>query len=100
MEHRLKSRRSLSMDVLVRGGNDLTLNGRVRDLSTDGMFIQLTQKVVSTNAMLDIELSHGIRLHGWVVHAGDEGIGVVFRSLSDQERTLIEELLVEKSVAL
>ncbi len=99
MEHRLKKRCCLSMDVLVRGGNNLALPGKIRDLSTDGMFVQLASKIVPTNTLLDIEFPRGLCLNGWVVHAGDEGIGVTFRSISRRERILIEQLLAEKPAA-
>lgn len=98
MEHRWKKRCRLSLDATVRGHDNLTLHGRSRDISPDGMFIQLTQRAVSTNTIVEIELPHGgCCLHGWVVHAGDEGIGVLFHSLNDEDKLFLGRLLSEDS---
>jgi len=97
MEHRFKRRCPLSLDVVVRGRDGLTLHGRTRDISLDGMFIQLAPQAVRTSTVVEIELSRCGCLHGWVVHVGDEGIGVMFRSIGSSEKHLLGQLLSGKS---
>ncbi|VAW87495.1 hypothetical protein MNBD_GAMMA18-1562 [hydrothermal vent metagenome] len=92
MEHRLKKRCQVSLGVTVHGRDGITLQGMARDISTDGIFIQLDQSTVSENAVVKIEFSHSGYLQGWVAHTGDEGIGVMFRSISHHEKELIGQL--------
>lgn len=91
MEHRLKKRCQLSLGVIVHGRDNMALQGMACDISTDGMFIQLEQ-AVPKNAVVEIELPHCGHLHGWVVHAKNRGIGVMFRSISSHEKELIGQL--------
>lgn len=92
MEHRLKKRSQVSLGVTVHGRDGMTQQGTARDLSTDGMFIQLNQQAMSENVVVKIEISHDGHLYGWVAHTGDEGIGVMFRSINSHEKELIEQL--------
>jgi len=98
LEHRWEKRRQVSLDVVVRGRNGLTLHGRARDISTEGMFIQLAPQAVPTSTVVEIELSRCGSLHSWVVHTGDEGIGVMFLSTGDSEKDFLEQLLLGKPV--
>lgn len=97
LEHRWKKRCQVALDVVVRGRNGLSLHGRSRDISTEGMFIQLAPRVVLAHTVVDIELPPCGWLHSWVVHAGDEGIGVMFLSTANGERCLLEKMLSLKS---
>lgn len=92
MEHRLKKRCQLSLGVIVHGRDNMALQGMACDISTDGMFIQLEQQPVPENAVVEIEVPHCGHLHGWVVHAENKGIGVMFRSISSHEKELIGQL--------
>lgn len=98
LEHRWGKRRQVSLDVVVRGRNGLNLHGRARDVSTEGMFIQLAAQAISTSTVVEIELSPHDSLHSWVVHAGNEGIGVMFLSTGDSEKALLEQLLSGRSI--
>ncbi len=100
MEHRWKKRRQLSLDVIFRTCNGLTLRGKSRNISRDGMSIQLAAQAVPLNAMVEIEFPGCGCLHAWVMHVGDGGIGVMFRLVGDTERELLDQLLLEKSTAL
>ncbi len=94
MEHRCHQRSPLSQSVTVRGHDGLNLHGNTRDISADGMFIRLASHAVPISTVIEIEISDYGCLHGWVVHARDEGIGVMFRSLGDKERKLLGRLLL------
>lgn len=98
LEHRWKKRIEVSLDVVVRGRDGLMLRGRTRDISADGMFIRLATHAVATTTVVEIELSRCGCLHGWVVHAGKEGIGVIFHSLGDKKQRLLRQLLAESTV--
>ncbi len=93
MEHRLKKRYSLFLNVIVRGHGGLMLHGTTRDLSLDGMFIQLGKQIILANKVVEVEFLHSGCLSGWVVHAGDQGIGVMFRSVDSHEKMLLDQLL-------
>jgi len=99
MEHRWKKRIEVSLDVIVRGRDDVTLHGKTRDISVDGMFIRLVQQGVPKSTTVEIEIPHCGCLHGWVIHADadGEGIGVMFRSIGNEEKRLLELFLLEKS---
>ena len=99
LEHRWKKRSPLTQNVLVRGRDGLTLQGKTGDISPDGMFIRLApHAAVSINAVVEVELFHCGCLRGWVVHAGDEGIGIMFRSIGSKEKNTLKLLLSEKSM--
>jgi len=97
LEHRWKNRIEVSLDVVVHGLDGLMLHGRTRDISLDGMFIQFTPHALSKSRVVEIEIPHCGCLHGRVIHARDEGIGVMFRTVSGKKECLLELLLSEKS---
>ncbi len=99
MEHRLKNRCELSMDVVVHGRDGLALRGKTHDISPDGMFIRLAPDAVSSRKIVEIELSPGVWLRGWVVHVEDGGIGVMFHSVGNREKRVLGQLLLERCVS-
>ncbi len=96
MEHRLRSRCQLSLNVRVLGRNGLALQGRTRDISPDGMFVRLPREAVSGYKVVDVELVRGVCLHGWVVRVEDEGIGIMFHSIGSREESLLRRLLLQR----
>lgn len=58
MEHRWRKRCPLSLDVVVHGRDGLNVPGKTRDVSADGMYIQLAQRVISASSAVEIEFSH------------------------------------------
>ena len=92
-DHRWKKRRQVSLDVVVRGRNGPPLHGKVRDISTEGMFIQLAPQAIPARIVVEIEITPCGWLHGWVVHAGGDGIGVMFLSTESGERCLLKQML-------
>ncbi len=92
MEHRLKNRCKASLSVVVCDHTGSTFEGTTRDISLDGVFIQMAQWDVPESRVVKIGfLPHGY-LNGWVAHAGDEGIGVMFLSIGSSERSLLDKL--------
>lgn len=99
LEHRCGKRKPLSLDVVIRGRDGLPLQGRMSDISRDGMFIRLGSHTVSPSTMVEIEVSHCGCLRGWVVHTGDEGVGIMFCLLGSREKQVLELLLSSVSEA-
>jgi len=60
------------------------------------MFINIPEKVVRANKMVDVELSQNVCLHGWVVRVEDEGIGIMFHSIGSREESLLRRLLLQR----
>jgi len=100
LEHRWNKRSPLSQGVVVRGRDGLTLHGKTGDISADGMFIRLAPHALLINTVVEVELSHCGCLRSWVVHAGDEGVGIMFNSIGSKEKHFLELLLSKKSAAL
>ncbi len=93
MEHRWNRRSRLSLDVVIHGRDGFTLHGSTRDISPGGMFIQLAQPATGISRVVDIEISRRIRLPCWLVHAGKEGVGVMFLAVDDGEEGILDQLL-------
>ena len=93
MEHRYQKRTPLCLDVMVLVGDSLKLRARSRDISTEGMFIELLGQCVPINTAVDIESSYLGCLPGLVVHAEGRGIGVMFRSTGRAEKERLAQLL-------
>lgn len=96
LEHRWKKRIEVSLDVVVHGLDGLKLHGRTCDISLDGMFIQSTSHTLSKSRVVEIEIPRCGCLHGRVIHAGEQGIGVMFRAVGSKKKSLLELLLSEK----
>jgi len=92
-----KKRIEVSLDVVVHGRDCSMLHGRTRDISPDGIFIRLATHAMATITVVEIELSRCGCLHGWVVHAEKEGIGIIFHSLGDKKQRLLRQLLAESA---
>ncbi len=93
MEHRYQKRIPLCLDVMVLAGDCLKLRARSRDISTEGMFIELVGERVPINTVVDIEHSYLGCLPGLVVHTEGRGIGVMFRSAGRAEKERLGQLL-------
>ena len=78
MEHRCTGRSKASRKVLIHAQKGQELKGFLRDVSREGMFIQIDVKGMRKGDMIDIEVTSGCCICGWVVHIGDEGVGVIF----------------------
>ncbi len=99
MEHRWKKRCIVSMNVVVCFQQGQEVPGVVRDMSGDGMFIEVRPWPGLVNSGVVIELPGSGTLHGWVVRIDDEGIGIMFRVLDQGERQLLTQLIDEKMSA-
>jgi len=78
MEHRCSTRKKILLNVIIRNQRGLMQRGKARNLSNEGMYIEVTSAEIKKGIMLDIELSDTCCLRGWVAHDSDNGIGVLF----------------------
>ncbi len=93
MEHRYQKRTPLSLDVTVLVGDGFKVCGRSRDISIEGMFVELVGQSIPTNTVVDIECAYLGCLPGLVVHTEGRGIGVMFRSTDGDEIERIAQFL-------
>jgi len=78
MEHRCNERKKVLLDVVIRNRRGLIRQGKARNLSSEGMYIEVVSQGIRKGGMFDIELSNDCCLRGWVAHTGDNGIGILF----------------------
>lgn len=77
MEHRCSGRRKASRDVIIHACGGETLKGSLKNVSREGMYIQTNMRNIQKCEVIDIELSSGCCIRGWVAHIGDDGVGVL-----------------------
>ena len=85
MEHRCSVRKKVLLDVVVRNRRGLVQQGKARDFSREGMYVQIASQDIRKGGMLDIELSNECCFRGWVAHTDDNGFGVLFISPTSDE---------------
>jgi hypothetical protein len=85
MEHRQNIRREVDFKVALRYRGRIFSDCRARNISLGGMLIDTGSNRLPKNALIEIELSLDInrqaerrRILASVVHANDDGIGVMF----------------------
>ena len=78
MEHRCTRRIKASRDVIIQTRTGQILNGFLRNISREGMYIQIETRHIRKLEMIDVELSSGCCIRGWILHIDDEGVGVLF----------------------
>ena len=78
MEHRCTGRSKASRDVLIYTLKGTNLKGFLRNVSREGMYILTDVQSIQRSDMIDLEFTSGCCIRGWVVHIGDEGVGLLF----------------------
>lgn len=77
MEHRCTGRSKASRDVLIHTCRGNILNGSLRNVSSEGMYLQTDVQDIQKCETVDIELTTGCCIRGWIAHIGDDGVGVL-----------------------
>jgi PilZ domain len=77
MEHRYAGRIEAAQDVVICNMTGINLKGKLRNISRDGMYIRTDAQCIQKGETLDIEMANSCCIRGWVVHVGNEGIGVL-----------------------
>jgi len=78
MEHRCFERKKVLLDAVIRNRRGLVQEGKARDISSEGMYIEVVSQGIRKGSMLDIELPDECCLRGLVVHSDEDGVGVLF----------------------
>jgi len=98
MERRWHARKSVELDVTVCRGSGEVVHGRTRDLSLEGMFIQVLPGAIAYHDPVELRF-HGegprdgdeLRVPALVVRAQSDGVAVMYRNLSSRvQRALLQ----------
>jgi hypothetical protein len=97
-ERRQSPRYNVVLDVTVRLASGDVLAGRSRDISQNGIFIQLGEACLPTDQQVQLEIrppgAEGIQVTGMVVHRlPSVGNGVQFLGVSPRAVALIDALI-------
>jgi len=100
IEHRWSSRKNINIDVSLYYPPVGMINGKTRNISLEGMFVDLKGINIPPQARLEIcftASSHGEtiehRLPAYVVHAGDQGIGLMLQHVGYREFDALRYML-------
>ncbi len=101
-EHRWSSRRELDIEVDLHYPPVGVINGKTRNISLEGMFVDLNGAQIPENARLEISFtsttetgkSKEHRLPAYVVHERNGGIGVMLQHVGYQEFDALRYMLI------
>ena len=100
MEHRWSERKNIVMDVTLHYGPIGKIGGKTRDISLEGMFIELEGVQIPPQSRLEVafttegstgETEH--RLPAYVVHEEDGGIGLMLQHVGYREFDALRYML-------
>lgn len=92
VERRYSARHGVDVRVHINYRKRRFYCAQARNLSTDGMYLDVRSVTLPTGTLVELELEHGGRewlLPAVVIHNQGSGIGVMFR---DPQPALFEEL--------
>lgn len=82
MEHRCADRFEMAFDAWIQRRDGLVLLGKTRNISFDGMFIELCECPLIRNTIVKVTYDPGgqpsMPQRAIVVHTGPEGAGLMF----------------------
>lgn len=100
VEHRWSSRKEISLNVNLYYPPIGMINGRTRNVSLEGMFIDLEGVRIPAQARLEVAFTaelHGRctehRLPAYVVHAGENGVGLMLQHVGYREFDALRYML-------
>ena len=101
LDHRWSARRNINIDVNLHYPPVGVISGRTRNISLEGMFVELDGVTVPLQARLDISFTadtHGTafeyRLTAYVVHGDSQGIGVMLQHSGYREFDALRQMLI------
>lgn len=98
MEHRWCKRRRLRLEVELTSPCGTACVAHTRDISMDGMFVDVQADTLSNPKLVHVKLpaAAGVpRLEALVVHTCEQGVGLVFEAVDNQDRRLLARYLSE-----
>ncbi len=100
IEHRWSSRREISLDVNLHYPPVGTINGTTRNISLEGMYVDLKGVRIPPQARLEISFVAEIggrtvehRLPAYVVHQHDDGVGLMLQHVGYREFDALRYML-------
>jgi hypothetical protein len=100
VEHRWSSRKEINMDVSLYYPPVGMINGKTRNVSLEGMFVDLSGVNIPPQARLEICFSAESRgrttehrLPAYVVHGGDSGVGLMLQHVGYREFDALRYML-------
>jgi hypothetical protein len=87
VERRYSARHPVDFEVRIRFRRRRFLSARARDLSAEGLYLDVRNLTLPCGILIELELSH--RGRDWlipavVIHASGSGIGLMFRNLQPE----------------
>lgn len=100
VEHRWSTRKQLAMDVSLYYPPIGMINGRTRDVSLEGMFVELRGVHIPAQSRLEVSFTAGTedrqtehRLPAYVVHEREGGVGLMLQHVGYREFDALRYML-------
>ena len=100
VEHRWSNRKKLAMDVDLYYPPLGMLNGKTRNISLEGMYVELDGVHIPAQSRLEISFTSSARgeaiehrLPAYVVHEGKDGIGLMLQHVGYREFDALRYML-------
>ena len=100
VEHRWSSRKDIRLNVNLYYPPIGMINGRTRNISLEGMFIDLEGVRIPAQARLEVAFTAELRgrciehrLPAYVVHAGENGVGLMLQHVGYREFDALRYML-------
>ena len=100
MEHRWHHRKQIMMEAQVNSGDLPMLNGKTKNMSMGGMFIQVETSDLRKGEILDVVLTLNedgndkrYDFRTCIVFKNEEGVGLMFRFVDSETLDMLEKLL-------
>ncbi|MEE9342965.1 MAG: hypothetical protein V3V12_04985 [Gammaproteobacteria bacterium] len=105
MEHRLYQRKLIELDAFIYQHTKLIARGAIRNLSQDGVFVQIVEQCCPVRGCVEIKFFIYFQnraeeqvLPALVAHHSDKGVGLIFSSTNDKVSRDIDQLLKKMSL--
>ena len=100
MEHRWSERKPINMDVTMYYEPIGRIHGKTRNVSLEGMYIEIDGTYVPDQVELEISFvtqegtqEHAHKVPAYVVHGGSNGIGVMLRHVGYNDFHALRHML-------
>jgi hypothetical protein len=100
VEHRWSSRKALNLDVSLHYPPVGTISARTRNISLEGMFVELEGVSIPEKSSIEVTFKGGARqshtehrLPAYVVHQREDGVGLMLQHVGYREFDALRSLL-------
>ena len=100
IEHRWSSRKNINIDVSLYYPPIGTISGKTRNISLEGMFVDLEGASIPPQARLEVRFTAQTRdsavehrLPAYVVHGSEQGIGLMLQHVGYREFDALRYML-------